>query len=395
MSMTKRISELPAAGAIADTDELELNQAGLSRKATRGQIVAGLASAAHQHDLADISDAGALAALDKVTTAVIDSAAYASAAEAIAGTNNAKIMTALRTAEAIAAHAPPNHQHSLDDISDAGALAGLDRIGTAQINAAAYASQAEAIAGTENSKIMTALRTAQAIVALAPEHQHPLADITDAGALAFLDAVGAGEILSNAVITTKILNGAVTADKLADLAVIASKLATDAVTSTKIAANAVTADKVAAGAITGAKIADGAVGAGKLQPGIAIDMQDAVLDSPELRDYAETSPTPTISSGTLSLDLESGNVFEVLLTQNVTSLVLLHPPAAGRAGSCSLILRQDATGGRTLAWPGMIKWPGGAVPTITSAANAVDIYALVTRDGGTTWYGFAGGQDFS
>jgi hypothetical protein len=177
--------------------------------------------------------------------------------------------------------------------------------------------------------------------------------------------------------------------------VIDSKLATDAVTSTKIAANAVTADKIAAGAITGAKIANGAVGAGKLQPGIAIDMQDAVLDSPELRDYAETSPTPTISSGTLTLDLESGNVFEVLLTQNVTSLVLLHPPAAGRAGSCSLILRQDVTGGRTLAWPSVIKWPGGAPPTITSAANAVDIYALVTRDGGTTWYGFAGGRDFS
>jgi hypothetical protein len=124
-------------------------------------------------------------------------------------------------------------------------------------------------------------------------------------------------------------------------------------------------------------------------------MQDAVLDSPELRDYAETSPTPTISSGTLTLDLESGNVFEVVLTQNVTSLILLHPPAAGRAGSCSLILRQDATGGRTFIWPQSTKWAGGATPAITSAANTVDIYALVTRDGGTTWYGFAGGKDFS
>jgi hypothetical protein len=55
--MTKRISELPAAGAVADTDELELNQSSVSREATRGQIVAGLASAAHQHDLADIADA--------------------------------------------------------------------------------------------------------------------------------------------------------------------------------------------------------------------------------------------------------------------------------------------------------------------------------------------------
>jgi hypothetical protein len=395
MSMTKRISELPAAGAIADTDELELNQSGVSRKATRGQIVAGFASAAHQHDLADIADAGALAALDTVGTAEIDAAAYASAPEAIAGTDNAKIMTALRTAAAIAAQAPSDHQHSLADIADAGALAGLDSIGTGDIDATAYASQPEAIAGTENSKIMTALRTAEAIVALAPDHQHPLADITDAGALAFLDAVGAGEILPNAVTTGKILDGAVSTDKLANLAVIASKLASNAVTSSKIDEAAVTAAKIAADAITADKIADGAVGAGKLQPGIPIDMQDALLNSPELRDYSETSPTPGISSGTLSLDLESGNVFEVILTQNVTSLLLLQPPAAGRAGSCSLILRQDQTGGRTLAWPASVRWPGGMPPTITSAANAVDVYALVTRDGGTTWYGFAGGQDFS
>jgi len=393
--MTKRISELPTAGAIADTDELEINQSGVSRKATRGQIVAGLANATHQHDLADIADAGGLAALDTVGTAVIEAAAYASAGEAVAGADNAKIMTALRTAQAIAAQAPSGHQHDLADITDAGALAGLDTIGTAEIDAIAYASQPEAIAGSENTRIMTALRTAQAIAALGPEHQHSLADVTDAGALAFLDAVGGGEILPNAVTTGKILNGAVATEKLANFAVTDEKLATNAVTSAKIDVDAVTGAKIAAAAITADKIADGAVAAGKLQPGIPIDMQDALLDSPELRDYSETSPTPGISAGTLILDFESGNVFEILLTQDVTSLLLLHPPAAGRAGSCSLILRQDATGGRTLNWPASVKWPSGAPPTISSAANAVDVYSLVTRDGGATWYGFAGGQDFS
>ncbi len=393
--MTKRISELPAASPVADTDELELNQSGASRRATRGQIIAGLASAAHQHDLADVSDSGALAALDVVTTAEIDPGAYASAVEAVAGTDNAKIMTALRTAEAIAAQPPSVHQHVLGEVTDAGALAGLDRIGTGEIEAAAYTSQPEAIAGTENTKIMTALRTAEAIVALAPEHQHTLADITDAGSLAFLDLVGAGEILPNAVTSGKILSGSVGTAKLADLAVNASKLATDAVTSVKIQAAAVTQAKIAPGAVTGGKIADGAIGAGKLQPGIPIDMQDALLDSPEIRDYAETSPTLAISAGTLTIDLESGNVFEVTLTQDVTSLVLVHPPSAGRAGSCSLILKQDATGGRAFAWPAAVKWAGGAPPAITSAANAVDVYALITRDGGATWYGFPAGRDFS
>ena len=227
--MTKRISELPGVGGVADTDELEINQSGVSRKATRGQLVAGLASAAHQHDLADIADAGALAALDTVGTAEIDAAAYASQSEAVAGADNAKVMTALRTAEAIAAQAAaPQHQHALADITDAGALAGLDAIrpqeidpsayatqsrcrrghrrhadhdggpdrrgdrgkgggaasparsrrhrrcrraggarlvGTAEIAAAAYASQSDAVAGTDDTKIMTALRTAEAIAA--------------------------------------------------------------------------------------------------------------------------------------------------------------------------------------------------------------------------------------
>lgn len=393
--MTKRISELPAAAAVAETDQLELNQSGVSRRATKGQLVAGLASADHQHALQDVTDRGTLASLDTVGTSEIEPGAYASAVEAAAGTENTKVMTALRTAEAIAAQAPADHQHLVADIANAGGLAGLDRVGTGQIETAAYASQSEAITGSENSKIMTALRTAEAIVALSPEHQHELADITDAGPLAYLDLVGAGEIAPNAVTSGKILASAVTSSKIANLAVSNGKLATDAVTAAKIAPDAVTEAKVAAGAITEEKLADGAVGAGKLQAGIPIDMQDAVLDAPELRDYAETSPVAAISGGSLTLDLESGNVFEVTLTQDVTSLSLVHPPLTGRAGSCSLIVRQDATGGRTFTWPASVKWAGGAPPAITSTADAIDVFALVTRDGGGTWYGFPGGQDFS
>ena len=37
----------------------------------------------------------------------------------------------------------------------------------------------------------------------------------------------------------------------------------------------------------------------------------------------------------------------------------------------------------------------GGAPQVTSAANAIDVYALITRDGGATWFGFPGGQDFS
>ena len=208
-------------------------------------------------------------------------------------------MTALRTAQAIAAQPPAEHPHVVADISDARALAGLDRVGPSEIQTAAYPRRRRRSPAERNTKIMTARRTAEAIAALAPEHQHTLADIIDAVALAHFDAVG-GEILPNAITSGKILIGAVTTAKLPDQAIASSKLATDAVTSPKIAPAAVSEAKIATGAVTESKIADGAVSAGKLQPGIPIGLQDALLDSSELRDYAETSPRRRSAEGRCS-----------------------------------------------------------------------------------------------
>jgi hypothetical protein len=47
-------------------------------------------------------------------------------------------------------------------------------------------------------------------------------------------------------------------------------------------------------------------------------------------DYAKTGPAFAISCGTLALDLESGNVFEVILTEDATSLILAQPVAPDR-----------------------------------------------------------------
>ena len=329
------LADIADAGALAALNAVGTAEIAASAYASQSDAVAGIddtkimtalrtaeAIAAqpageHQHEVADITDAGALAALDAVGTAEIDAAAYASQSEAVAGTDDAKIMTALRTAEAIAAQAvAPEHQHDLADITDAGALAGLDAIRPTEIDPSAYATQVDAAAGIDGTRIMTADRTAEAIAAQAApqDHQHGIADITDLGALAALDEVGAGEIETNAVTSDKIQASAVTAVKLANNAVTQAKIENGAVVADKIASNAVITSKLANAAVTQEKIADGAVGASKLQPGIPIDMQDAVLRAAELRDYAETSPSPGISSGTLTLDLETGNVFEVILT---------------------------------------------------------------------------------
>jgi len=116
---------------------------------------------------------------------------------------------------------------------------------------------------------------------------------------------------------------------------------------------------------------------------------------PKLLDYSEEQTTPASSSGVLTTDIENGNVFEVTLTENVTTWTISNPPATGDAGSFTLILKQDGTGGFTFAFPASIDWAGGVAPTLSTAANAVDVLVFTTTDAGTRIYGFPAGLDMS
>lgn len=120
-------------------------------------------------------------------------------------------------------------------------------------------------------------------------------------------------------------------------------------------------------------------------------MDDKTLQKPVLKDYGETL-TSNNSGTSFTLDLTVGNVFKITLTGNCT-FTFSNPPASGTAGSFTLILFQDATGSRLATWPASVDWAGGTAPTLTTAANAVDVLTFVTTDGGTRWYGFSAGLD--
>jgi hypothetical protein len=107
------------------------------------------------------------------------------------------------------------------------------------------------------------------------------------------------------VTTAKLADNAVSSAKIDSNAVESGKIAASAVTADKIAPGAVSTPKLADGAVTSAKIAANAVGADQLQDGIPINMQDQQLTRPRLRDFSETSTTPSVSSGSLTLDLET------------------------------------------------------------------------------------------
>ena len=92
------------------------------------------------------------------------------------------------------------------------------------------------------------------------------------------------------------------------------------------------------------------------------------------------------NTGTVAnIDLSLGTVFTATLTGSAT----LTFTNTGAASSFVLILTNDATPSRTVAFAGgSIRYPGGAASiSRTTTANAVDIWAFFTPDSGTTWYG--------
>lgn len=90
------------------------------------------------------------------------------------------------------------------------------------------------------------------------------------------------------------------------------------------------------------------------------------------------------SALTLDASATAGVIKTITLTANCT--LTLTGAAAGVVATLELVLTQDATGSRTITWPGSVKWSGGA-PVLSTAANSVDRVVLTSYNGGTTWYG--------
>jgi len=96
------------------------------------------------------------------------------------------------------------------------------------------------------------------------------------------------------------------------------------------------------------------------------------------------------NSGTATtINLNQGNVFTATLTGNCTFTLANSNANSNRGSSFTLILTNDATAGRTVAWAGgTFRFPGGAAAlSRTTTANAVDIWVFFTPDNGTTYYG--------
>ena len=92
-------------------------------------------------------------------------------------------------------------------------------------------------------------------------------------------------------------------------------------------------------------------------------------------------------SGTTTIDLSLGNT--IYFTQDTdTTVAFANTEAVEKLKF--IRVKDDTTTARTIAWPSSIIWNGGTAPTLidSSDANDVQIFSLITRDQGVTWYGY-------
>jgi len=86
--------------------------------------------------------------------------------------------------------------------------------------------------------------------------------------------------------------------------------------------------------------------------------------------YAELAFVSLADAATISTNALLGNQFKVTLGAN---RVLGNPTGLHDGGVYEWHIKQDGTGSRTLSFGSYFKFAGGAAPTLTTTANALDV----------------------
>ncbi len=109
-----------------------------------------------------------------------------------------------------------------------------------------------------------------------------------------------------------------------------------------------------------------------------------ILDKPRLQALRESYSSPTISSGTLTLDLSVANNFYTSLNAAITTISITNVPASTMEANFKLELTSDGTA-RAITWPGSFTWLSGSAPSVPSTNGAKTVLLGYTKDGGTSW----------
>ena len=101
---------------------------------------------------------------------------------------------------------------------------------------------------------------------------------------------------------------------------------------------------------------------------------NAVTDAVQTFTAAQRGAITALTDGaTITPDFATGNNYSVTLAGNRT---FANPTNLTAGQSGVIIVSQDGTGSRTLAFGNYWKFAGGAAPTLTTTASAVDVIAF-------------------
>jgi hypothetical protein len=165
----------------------------------------------------------------------------------------------------------------------------------------------------------------------------------------------------------------ITAASIQDGTVVAADIADGTVTGQKIASTTITADKIGLNQITGNLLASGVVANASTATTFTANQTFAVANvTGQLSSFgpAFQNIIRLTDGATITMNLAQTNNFIVRLggarvLANATNII------PGQSGS--LVVQQDGTGGRTLAFGTGWRFPGNTAPTLTTTANAVDL----------------------
>ena len=142
------------------------------------------------------------------------------------------------------------------------------------------------------------------------------------------------------------------------------------------------------------------VGIGTTIPRAKLDIEGAA----RFKTYSEHVEVLDILAGkVVEIDLSLAQSFTLTVDEDVDSFTIKNAPSGSTSFSIKIL--QDGTGNRAVgidtfktsggtAIP--VNWPGGGVvPIMTQTADRADIYSYKTFDGGSSFYGVVGGQNFA
>ncbi len=123
-----------------------------------------------------------------------------------------------------------------------------------------------------------------------------------------------------------------------------------------------------------------------------LDAADYIVGKPVIKDYAEAVKAHGTTGGSITCNLEDGNIHTITLNA-ATTFAFSNPPASGKAGSLTLIINQGTTA-YAVTWPSSVDWSGGSAPDLSTVSTDY-VLVFLTTDGGTTWRGWLSGSAFA